>query len=289
MADLAAVEDLSVALDQINTLAARDTTELIRALEGLSPEQQNALLLEAFLPIVSPYAMTVGDLTLEFYGETRAADGVTTPYRPTEAVTPTTRRVLALAGWGAAALPDGNAQKALSRLTGGVQRVLFDVERDTIVEVAANDDHPVSYQRIARPGACAFCATLASRGAAFDSDSATTVVGRGVPVPTPGTRRGLGGIGKGVRPRGARLIGEKYHDSCRCVGVPLHNGNRQELNAEAAKWFDAYAEARDLANTDRKATGKSWGKDGQWADWAGASKEHQRAVLANMRAALNTS
>jgi hypothetical protein len=125
---------------------------------------------------------------------------------------------------------------------------LFDVERDTTWELSAQDSVPVNYQRMTTHSeACDFCRMLASRGAVYSDKSATSVVGRG--VPTVIYANGKRSRGKGVKARGTgakrRDLGEEYHDNDKCIGVAVHPGRAQQMEAAALENFELYADGRE--------------------------------------------
>lgn len=80
-----------------------------------------------------------------------------------------------------------------------------------------------SWRRVSDGNPCSFCAMLVARGAAYTSQrAALTVVGRGMDVSAnrrPDGRRRRGGQAKGVKPRGTRGLGEKFHNNCGCTVV----------------------------------------------------------------------
>ncbi|MDU7359627.1 MAG: EndoU domain-containing protein [Propionibacteriaceae bacterium] len=87
---------------------------------------------------------------------------------------------------------------------------------------------------------CAFCAMLATRTDYTSPFAAQYVVGRGKT-----TRLGARGRrGLGVRPRGSRSLGEKYHDNCGCTVAEVFDD-----------WEPSYAERqqKELYEEARKA------------------------------------
>lgn len=301
MATLTEVEQLRSTLDDVNTMAVRDVTDLfLQIVAGLELEPRAAqnLMAEILPGMVDPYASTIGGLTTDFYFADRTASAPATYYRGAPQVQmPEPKRLQSLAGYGVSTLYKNPLAvgAAAALIAGGLQRALFDVERDTTWALAEGDPAPARYQRMttsAEP--CEFCIMLASRGAVFDSEmTAGAVVGRGVPVEA--TKGRSGGQGKGTRPRGPRTVGQKFHDNDRCVAVAVHPGRRQEMNSKAEEHFDLYAQARamvgakqprDLKWTQYKAPDGSLKRKYRWEDPNGTvvdSEAQTKRILAAMR------
>ena len=297
MASLAETNELRRQVQDLVTLGVRDLTTLLRTLRGENPAEVAGLLAEMLSPLADPYAAQIGELSADFYMADRATQGVTTAMQPPAPVLPEPDRLAALARWGVGPLfletPDHSL--VASRLAGGLTGILGDVQRDTTIRFAEEDPAEVRYQRMPQAGCCAFCAMLASRGAVYSSEAAATgVVGRGVPVSKTTGRRG--GQGKGIRARGSRGMGEKFHDFCRCVGVAVHAGRRQQMDARAEEYFEAYAEAR--AKVDERVDynflhymdeAGNRHVDSEWIDEDGSViTQPERILIAEMRKILAT-
>lgn len=164
----------------------------------------------------------------------------------------------ALVGWAfsdsksGSVLERGGEALLYSLLSGGLSRVLAGAGADTMVGNAGIQSELMRSQRVPRSGCCSFCAMLASRFAGYSSQaSAGKVVGRGQPIESnfraDGSRRS-GGQARGLRPRGARQIGEDYHDNCRCSIVIVTEGNYTELQNKAEDYYNAYRTAADKVN-----------------------------------------
>lgn len=279
MVQLATVEAHGQVLDDIVALAISDIAGAYRSISGADPLTVRDILLAGVPDILDPYAAAIGDVSATFYEQVREQSGVTVPYTAAPVDLPERGRVEKLVRWGISPLFDQAATTtALLLLSGGAQRILLGQSRDTIAGNGQRDRVQVGYQRVPKPGCCAFCGMLASRGATYDSAaSAGDVVGRGVPIPRV---KKSGGQAKGIRSRGARAIGEKYHDFCRCKAVPVFNNNWVEMQAGADKYLDAYAEARNKVSDARKADGYQG---------YGDQATSQKMILAEMRQALGVS
>lgn len=120
-----------------------------------------------------------------------------------------------------------NPDAALSRLFGATQRLVLQPGRDSIWDSAAADPVRTGVARVpSGVTTCKFCVMLASRGPVYRSQvNAEVVVGRGsnrTGYDATGKRL-RGGIGGGVKQRGTREIGKKFHDDCDCVSVVIRS------------------------------------------------------------------
>lgn len=265
MASLADVNALATVFGRLNTVAVRELVALMRFVAALDPPERHGVLVDGLGEVLTPSAAKFGAVGAEFYLNDRENVGITTRPPPAPDVSLDADRVNALAGYALAPLQGDSPdlRGALSRLAGSSQRLLYDVERETVMQMGAEDDHAVRYQRMAQPGCCAFCAMLASRGAVYSEDSVMRVVGRGVPMgrDAAGNRidgKKRGRTGKGIVARGNRPIGETYHDSCRCVGIAVHEGRVQQMDAAAERWYEIYRDAKDSALTQFERGMEEW-------------------------------
>lgn len=156
------------------------------------------------------YAQAAGDLyadaaavhAAEWYDDAREDAGASKRFTAEPAAVPGTARYEALVRWG---LVEGTTHETqLALIVGGLQRIIVDAHRLTILENVARDPADAKWARRARANACEFCAMLATRGAAYSSKEAALVVG----------------AGKDGRIRGKRKAGQSYHDHCHCLIVP---------------------------------------------------------------------
>jgi hypothetical protein len=125
-------------------------------------------------------------------------------------------------------------------LAGSAERLALEGERRTFDETFEQSTTIVGYRRVARPGACAFCLMLASRGAVYRRESSAERV-----------------VGHAGRTRGSRAIGESYHDGCRCFAAPLydHEDEPEDVLALRERWNEASAKESGTAalNAFRRA------------------------------------
>lgn len=282
MIPLSVVNGYDLTLDSLSTAALADLRALLSSLEDLSPERSKAILFEAFPEVFNPYAAASSAVSASFYEEVRDLAGVGGSFTAQSLDTVESDRWGALVGAGTQPrlLELGASNLMFQFLSGGLTSILTAISADTIVGNAARDPAPMGYQRVPKPGCCAFCGMLASRGASgtttySSEEAALRVVGRGVPVEK--TRGKRGGQGKGIGSRGAQKIGEKFHDFCKCRAVPVNPGNFVQMQDDAEKYFNSYADARDKVSGIRKADGYQG---------FGDQATSQKMILADMRQSL---
>lgn len=280
MISLAMVRGYDTTLTQLSTAALADLRALMASLEDVAPDRAQAVLSEAFPEVFNPYAAASSAVSASFYEEVRESVEARGSFTAETLDSVESDRYQALVGWGTqpSVFERGGQALAYSLLSGGLTQILTEMASDTIVGNAALDPAPMGYQRVPRAGCCSFCGMLASRGASYSSEeSARKVVGRGVPVEK--TRGQRGGQGKGLRPRGSRELGERFHDYCKCRAVPVNEGNAVQMQADADKYLEAYADARNEVSGIRKAEGYQG---------YGDQATSQKMILSKMRESLGT-
>ena len=289
------VRGYDTTLTQLSTAALADLRALMRSLEDVDPARAQPILQEAFPEVFNPYAAASSAVSASFYEEVREYAGVKGSFDAETLDGVDAGRFGALVGWGArgSVFEKGGQALVFSLLSGGLSKILTEMAADTIVGNAGLEKRgTVGYQRVPKPGCCGFCGMLASRSASYSSkEAAERVVGRGVPVEA--TRGKSGGQGRGIRPRGSRQIGEKFHDHCKCRGVPVFAGEEVQMQADADKYFEAYAPARDkvskglvLESETFKAADGSLKNRYRWVDGDGrqvSSSDKTKMIATAMR------
>lgn len=279
MIPLSMVRGYDTTLTQLTTAALVDLRGLMRSLEDVDPARSQLILQEAFPEVFNPYAAASSAVSASFYEEVREYAEVRGSFDAETLDSVDTPRYQSLVGWGArgSVFERGGQALVFSLLSGGLTQILTEMAADTVIGNAALDPAPVGYQRVPRAGCCSFCALLASRGAAYSSEAAAGgVVGRGVPVP----KERSGGWGRGIRARGSREVGERFHDACRCRAAPVNEGNSVQMQADADKYFEAYMDARKKVSGFREAEGYQG---------YGDQEASAKMILAEMRKSLGTS
>lgn len=289
-------------LTDLSTLTLSQLVALFRQYQSVP--NFSDILKAAFPQIVLPHASAAATVTAQWYNDIAPSRNPAVPvvqlpldridktiawalYAPTQKMP--TALVPTRTSPQSAIAP---ADVTLSRLAGSTKRMVFDASRDTVLSNTFKQG--IRWARVAQPGACAFCRVLASKTgssrALYHTEmSAQRVVGR-TPSLTLGDRKKIAsGIASrdellerkyaarqvpgqpnfGVQ-RGSQALGEKYHDHCRCVAVPVPAGQSYEAPDYTAQWSKDY---KDAVKATRKA-GQTKGEYGA-IDF--------NAVLAHMR------
>ncbi len=243
------------ALAALSRLSQRDLAKLWAKLNLGKPDKLADPLVEILDALTGKYGAAAASLAADWYDEDRAAAGAAGRFTAVPAATPDADRLGALSRWGVTPLfganPDGAL--ALSLVSGGLQRLVAGMGRQTVEQSVAMDPAGPRYARHASANACAFCAMLASRGPEYGESSAVSVGGRGVDLSAnvPGRRGRAAG---GVRSRGTQALGEKYHDDCHCVAVAVWPGQSYQPAPYVKRWEQAYIEARNTGASNTADT-----------------------------------
>lgn len=250
MIPLSVVNGYDLTLSSLSTAALGDLRALLAEVEGMEPDRAKRVLFQAFPALFDPYAVASSEVSASFYEEVRAAANVSGSFTAEAMGGVETQRWNGLVGAGTQPrmLEQGAANLMFQFLAGGLTSILTAAAADTIYGNAQKERVAVGFQRVPKPGCCGFCGMLASRGAAYSSEAAASgVVGRGIPV-GQGRGKGSKGRGRGIKARGSREIGQDFHDHCKCRAVQVYKDDYVEMQADADKYFDSYATARDKVN-----------------------------------------
>lgn len=159
-------------VDELVRLAARDLGIVWR--EFSSPEAAVRTLRELLPDLMNMYGSAAASLGADWYEELRDAEGIPGRFTALAAELPDTDRTDALAGWGLTpafkAEPDWAA--ALTLVSGGLQRIIANADRQSIAMSSVADPKADGWQRVTRGTGCAFCRMLAARGEVFSKTSA---------------------------------------------------------------------------------------------------------------------
>lgn len=248
--------ELRSALVDLNTLMVSDLAALWRAVDGQDVEFLRDALQAEVPGVVDPYLAAAGDITADWY-EAQAPD-LNYVARPAALVDE--GQLQATARWAAGTVLTKSPVSPLDLLAGSMQRALFNESRETIVE-NAEVEPGARWARHASANACEFCRMVATRGAVYTSESAASRVGgRGVDESTNIGRR-RGGQARGIRARGNQSIGDKYHDHCHCIAVPVRPGQSYNPPSYVEEWEAEYTLARQAADgVDAKSILSAWRK-----------------------------
>ncbi len=285
------IDAYSALRKRISDAAMEDLDALMLSVLSESPRVQREALLDFLPELGDTYAGATSMVAAQFFDELMELQEVARPVAADTIMFENPDRWRSLVDWGADdyvfdVLGDDSVY---SRLAGGITKTLTEIAADTMIGNAERQlDDYYSAQRVPKPGCCAFCSMLASRGAVYTERSASGVVGRGRPV---GSHR----LAKGIRPRGSRKVGEKFHDYCRCEVVILTQENQAELEAIQEEHLAAYRNASQNADAGRSLRWRETRlKDGTVKRkhyWVKDGKQHSAAdktndIVAAMRSEL---
>ena len=257
-------------LFHLTNMARKDLADFLFQVKGLPVAEVRNLLTQVMPELVDPYITASGELSATWYEDLRAAIANRDTFHVSgDTIGVQRSQANAVARWAVGALvQDIEDPEALllSRLGGAVQRMIVDAARGVVQGNAVRDPARVGYQRMPRPGCCAFCGMLASRGAVYrSSESAGGVVGRGSNRTgyDESGKRLSGGIGQGIKARGQMNLGDAYHDDCHCVVMPVFFGTpmAELARVDARHYEDMYRQAVDVnahGAVDAKATLSQW-------------------------------
>ena len=167
MQSLALTQAHRADLEHLTGLAANDlamiwgSLDVAAGFDGLMAE----------LPkLVELYGAAAATLGADWYDELRAAEDVSGRFTAITAESPDPGHAYALAGWGSAEAAK-NPDTALTLVTGGLQRIIANQDRQSVVVSSVADPKADGWQRAGR-GGCPFCAMLIGRGAVYSETGA---------------------------------------------------------------------------------------------------------------------
>lgn len=159
-------------VQQVSDLAIRDLAAVWADFDSATVARDRLL---AVLPrLILVYATAAAVVAADFYDDLRDEAGVRGRFRAIPAELPDPGRAESLARWGVGPLfadePDFAA--SLSRVSGGLQRVIANADRHTVAGSAVADPGARGWQRVGVGTSCDFCQMLLSRGAVYTEATA---------------------------------------------------------------------------------------------------------------------
>lgn len=225
------IERHAAAMDGVETLATRDLVATWREIDPADAEPATRALRAAGRDLAAAYGEIAAVAAADFYDEARAEARPPGRFRAEAAGVAPLAQVDAMVRWAVAPMWSANprAEVALTRLSGGLQRLIRQGERQTIFRSGRRDTALATWARQPRSDACAFCLMLGSRSDLY------------------ATGRTASAVGAGGRIRGTRPAGESYHDHCRCTTVPVWtpDDTPQVNRLLADEWEQATAGERE--------------------------------------------
>lgn len=230
MATQTEVREHKQAVADLVDIALQELRDFWRSL-GVDDPREIARLVREFAPeLATSVALGTSALTADWYEDLRSEAAVAAAFAATALDAPPVDDVQDSLGYVLAPLftavvePEVAPAETFDRLALLVEEVITSADRQTVEANVAADPAGPRYARHASANACTFCRMLATRGADYRTEeSATRVVLQ--------------------RRRNTRELGEKFHDNCRCVAVPVWGSKAYEEAPYVADWRDAYYSA----------------------------------------------
>ena len=148
----------------LTELARRDLAAMFRRWD--SPDATRDGLRASLPRLVAAYGSAAVALAADYYEDVRALTGARRRFRAVPAEQPDVGRTDALARWGVtplyAAEPDYVA--ALALVGGGLQRIVANAGRETVIASLAADPDGRGWQRQTSGATCGFCTSIANGG-----------------------------------------------------------------------------------------------------------------------------
>jgi len=215
------------AIGTLTLAATGQANSAIRQAWNPNPETFRDNLIEVTPAILQPSMTAAAQLAAVFYEDARR-EAVRGMYLAREDDSLPQGLVDGMVRYAVAPAFGQSDKTVLSLLAAGLQKAIAGASRNTIAANVQRDRTKVAYARVPSAGCCAFCAMLASRGAAYTSEESAG-------------------------------DGDKYHSFCRCVATPVWEGQRPPY--DVARFEAIYAKgikdgSFDLSNI-REATGRA--------------------------------
>lgn len=190
--------------------------------------------------LIRQFSRSSATVAARNYAQARRDAGIRSQFTVRPADVPNLEQIDKSLGWATSGLYDqtlldpatsevqvrGALDNARTQAEGVSARLVLNTGRETTVQAVTEDRQAIAWARETRPGACSFCAMLASRFAVYKSEQ------------TAG------------RSANEKFIGEgefKFHNHCHCIAVPVFNV--YEPTAHARQWHaDWYALKKELGH-----------------------------------------
>lgn len=234
MPNLAVPEFQAILVELAGRAGVGVDTLIRRASDRLTAQELAAFLTDAYPELLDPFLQASGLLTTQWYAEQPVA--ATRPgaaaFAPALAPLLSRERLAIAARWALTQRDPGSA------LRGSATRAVFDQSRNTVV-LNAEREGIVGYARYARASACGFCRMLATR-----TDEASGLYRTEKTAVQVSSRRAK------------RKPGQKYHDHCYCLAVPVRSGGYEPPDY-VQQWQADYEKAHAEYGSDPAAISRA--------------------------------
>jgi len=255
------VADHHAAQVGLGVVVAHELRSAVSSMRLRTPQEAQAAfpqLVQLVQAVTRRHGSAASTLAVRRYGQVRRAAGVRTSFTPRPADPAPLPQVQALVGWATKPLTSPEtpavapqtltpgtsptvtsetateaAQQTLEdRLIVGTERLVLNQGRETTVENVQRDRQARAWAREVRPGCCAFCALMASRGPAYRSQD------------TAGGNANIRFTGGGKF---------KFHNNCYCDVVPVFGAYEMTATAREAEAIYKNRGQGDALNAFRRA------------------------------------
>lgn len=207
-------------VEDLVSIAENDLRLLFKQAGGSADEVRDGLM-DVLPRLIEIYGSAAALLGADYYDDLRDASDARGRFRaiPAELVADQ-GRTDSLARWAVSPLyqaaPDVDA--ALWKVTGGVQRLIADADRETVIGSLRQDPQGKGWSRHANPG-CDFCDEIAARGAVYSAETADF----------------------------------SSHDHCHCVAIPEYGNDFRDVKPFVPSQRFRSQSARDAHNARTRA------------------------------------
>lgn len=166
-------DPVRAALADLTVLAQDALLAVWRDMAGADADSLRDALMASLPHIGGQYGDLAATVAVDQFLDLREQAEARGSFVPEPAATPNSARYEALTRWGLSPLyradPDANA--ALTLISGGLQRIVADAHRLTIVEATQADSEATGWRRVGVGRDCGFCRMLLDRGAVYTETS----------------------------------------------------------------------------------------------------------------------
>lgn len=182
------------------------------AWELLNPTQPSTMdrFIAAITALIHHFGLASGTQAARYYEAERKAAGIRGAFSARPAPTAPADKIDASIRWATKDLwvPKPDLESAKSLVTGVTEKDILDTGRMTIINAVQSDRAAKGWARETEPGACSFCALLASRGAVYRREKSADF---------------------------------PAHNNCRCFAEPVFTA--YEPTAQVRGWQQLYRES----------------------------------------------
>lgn len=203
-----------LALGDLSLLMKQELRQVWAQIDGESTAAMLTALLIAVPGIAEIYGDMAAALAADFYESAREIADAPGRFVAIPAALPEASRFESLVRWGMEPIfgAEPRPAAALSQVEGGLQRIVANVARETVVDNSHRDAKAAGWQRITRGDGCLFCKMLAGKGAIYRS--------------------------------GSRFAS---HEDCKCVAAPAFDSGKHASPVQ----YEASKKRRSEADRDR--------------------------------------